>query len=33
VRRYNLYATWHSRFDKDSAHCWLRNMLEAAAQA
>ncbi|MGY2221395.1 LysR family transcriptional regulator [Pseudomonas gingeri] len=33
VRRYNLYATWHSRFDKDAAHCWLRKMLGAAAQA
>jgi DNA-binding transcriptional LysR family regulator len=33
VRRYSLYAVWHSRFDKDAGHRWLRNRLEAAAQA
>lgn len=32
VRRYSLYASWHSRFDKDAGHCWLRKMLESAAQ-
>lgn len=32
VRRYSLYAAWHSRFDKDAGHCWLRTMLEAAAR-
>lgn len=31
VQRYNLYATWHSRFDNDPAHAWLRGMLDQCA--
>ncbi|WP_219268357.1 LysR family transcriptional regulator [Pseudomonas sp. Xaverov 259] len=33
VQRYNLYAAWHSRFDQDPAHAWLRSMLSQCAAA
>jgi len=30
VRRFNLYATWQTRFDNDPAHAWLRGQLALA---
>jgi DNA-binding transcriptional LysR family regulator len=31
LRRFTLYATWHTRFDKDPGHAWLRRQLEICA--
>ncbi|KJC37394.1 LysR family transcriptional regulator [Bradyrhizobium sp. LTSP849] len=31
TRRFNLHATWHSRFDKDPGHLWLRQQLGRCA--
>jgi DNA-binding transcriptional LysR family regulator len=33
VRRFNLYATWHTRFDNDPAHAWLRGQLALCASS
>ncbi|RQV70301.1 LysR family transcriptional regulator [Burkholderia cenocepacia] len=27
LRRFSLYSTWHTRFDKDPGHVWLREQL------
>jgi DNA-binding transcriptional LysR family regulator len=29
ARRFSLYTTWHTRFDKDAGHAWLREQLRA----
>ncbi|WP_249208015.1 LysR family transcriptional regulator [Burkholderia vietnamiensis] len=29
VRQFSLYAAWHTRFDNDAAHIWLRERLHA----
>jgi DNA-binding transcriptional LysR family regulator len=31
TRRFTLHATWHSRFDKDPGHAWLRKQLALCA--
>lgn len=31
TRRFDLFSTWHSRFDSDSSHVWLREQLSLCA--